>query len=296
MAILTFTNIAVSVLSLYVLRRVYWEATNGSRLRAFAKQHSCLPAKWCQTPFTFGAFFWWEQIKAIKEHRLLPYMAKNFKEVNRHTRHCYVFGTEFFITDDPENVKAVLATNFNAWSLGQERIQELSSYLGYGIFVNEGVAWKHSREMLRPCFERSQVADVDILERHTQRLFDLVPKDGTTVDFQPLLHDFSMDVATELLFGKGTNALSQTEENHETKDFCDAFEYASNPFERETFKKWGAISLFIPERLNKAKQKHVKVMQGTFTTSPILSSMTNNTRLRRPHHRQTPRRFERFRR
>ncbi|KAL1600972.1 hypothetical protein SLS59_005638 [Nothophoma quercina] len=188
-------------------------------------------------------------------------MSNNFREVNRHTRRHFVFGTHFITTEDSENVKAVLATNFSAWSLGQERIQEMSSYLGYGIFVNEGAAWKHSREMLRPCFERSQVADVDILERHTQRLLDLVPKDGTTIDLQPLLHDFSMDAATELLFGKGTNALSRAGDNNETKDFCDAFEYASNPFERETFKKWGAITLFLPERFQTAKKRHVKVMQ-----------------------------------
>ncbi|KZM18863.1 heme binding [Ascochyta rabiei] len=191
-------------------------------------------------------------------------MANQFKEVAGHTRHHNIFGTEFFNTDDPENIKAVLATNFSAWSLGQERITEMSSYLGYGIFVNEGAAWKHSREMLRPCFERSQVADVDMLERHTQRLIDMLPKDGTTVDLQPLLHDLSMDVATELLFGKSTNALSRDGNNHEVRAFCDAFDYASNPFERESFKKWGAIALFLPDR---KKKQHVKVMQGTSTTT-----------------------------
>ncbi|KAF9698438.1 hypothetical protein EKO04_003652 [Ascochyta lentis] len=233
MAFFTLTNIAVCILSIYVTRRIYWEITTGSRLRAFAKQHGCLPAKRLQTPFTFGAVFWGGQIKAIKEHRLLPYLASQFTEVARHTRHHKVFGTEFFTTDDPENVKAVLATNPNAWSLGQERIVEMSSYLGYGIFVNEGAAWKRSREMLRPCFERSQVAD-------------------------PILHDLAMDVATELLFGKSTNALSRDENDHEVKNFCDAFDYASNPFERESFKKWGVIALFLPDR---KKKQHVKVMQ-----------------------------------
>lgn len=294
MAIFTFTNIAVAAMTLYITRRLYWEATTGLRRRALAKQHGCLPAKYHQTPFTFGALFWWGQIKAIKEHCLLPYMSNNFREVNRHTRRHFVFGTHFITTEDSENVKAVLATNFGAWSLGQERIQEMSSYLGYGIFVNEGAAWKHSREMLRPCFERSQVADVDILERHTQRLLDLVPKDGTTIDLQPLLHDFSMDAATELLFGKGTNALSRAGDNNETKDFCDAFEYASNPFERETFKKWGAITLFLPERFQTAKKRHVKVMQGTFTSDIVLYTVVNKNRLCRPHHRRTSCRFERL--
>ena len=270
MAIFSLTNVTIALLSLYIARRIYWEVTIGSRLRAFAKQHGCLPAKMRQTPFTLGARFWWGQVKAIKEHRFLHFMATAFKEINRHTRHHYVLGTDFYTTDDPENVKMMLATNFSAWSLGQERINEMSSYLGYGIFVNEGAAWKHSREMLRPCFEKSQVTDVDMLERHTQRLFNLVPKDGTTVDLQPLVHDLSMDVATELLFGEGTNALSRKEDDDEVRDFCEAFDYASNPFEREAFKKWGAITLFLPDRFNKAKQKHVKVMQGNNLTRTIV--------------------------
>ncbi|KAJ4365438.1 hypothetical protein N0V95_000489 [Ascochyta clinopodiicola] len=261
------------MLRLYITRWIYWEVTTGSRLRAFAKQQGCLPAKKLQIPFTQGALVWGKQMKAIKKHRLLPHMANQFKEVAGHTRHHIVFGTEFFGTDDPENVKAVLATNFSSWSLGQERITEMSSYLGYGIFVNEGAAWKHSREMLRPCFERSQVADVDMLERHTQRLIDMVPQDGTTVDLQPLLHDLSMDVATELLFGKSTNALSLDGINHEVRDFCDAFDYASNPFERESFKNWGAIALFLPDR---KKKQHVKVMQGisSTTSKPVSNTLT----------------------
>lgn len=262
MAIFTLTNVTVTLLSLYIAKRIYWEVTTGSRLRSFAKQHGCLPAKMRQTPFTNGLAFWWAQISAIKEHRLLPYMTRTFAEVSAHTRHHYVFNTHFISTEDPENVKAVLATNFAAFGLGQERIDEMSSYLGWGIFVNEGAAWKHSREMLRPCFEKSLVADVDLLERHTQRLFELVPKDGQVVDLQPLLHDLSMDIATELLFGRGTNALDREGGGEEARQFCDAFDYASNPFEREAFKKWGAIALFMPDRFNSAKKRHVKTMQG----------------------------------
>jgi cytochrome P450 len=263
MAVFTIASIVISFVTLYFARRIYWDVTTGARLRAFAKQHGCLPAKKRQTPFTLGVIYWWGQIKAIKAHCFLTYTADAFKEVDGHTRHHCILGTELVSTDDPENIKTMLATNFSAWSLGQGRINDMSSYLGYGIFVNEGAAWKHSREMLRPCFERSLVADVDMFERHTQSLFNLVPNDGQMIDLQPLLLDLSMDVATELLFGKSTNALSRNESDRDVRNFCDAFDYASNPFEREAFKKWGVITLFLPDRLNKAKQKHVKVMQGS---------------------------------
>jgi cytochrome P450 len=270
MAIFTLTNIAVTLFSIYVVRRIHWEITTGLQLRAFAKQHGCLPAKKLQMPLSFGVWDWKGQIKALKEHRLLPHMANQFQEIAGHTRHHTIFGTEVFTTEDPDNIKAVLATNFSEWSLGQERIKEMSSYLGGGIFVNEGAAWKHSRDMLRPCFERSHIADVDMLERHTKKLFDMVPKDGTAVDLQPLLHDLAMDIATDLLFGRSTNALSRNEDDHEVRDFCAAFDYASNPFGRESFKKWGVIALFLPDR---QKKQHVKVMQGTSFTTNLLTKI-----------------------
>jgi cytochrome P450 len=266
MAIITLMNVTMTLLTLYVGKTVYWEMTTGVRLRTMAKQYGSLPAKMRQIPFTFGVAFWWGQIKAIKAQRLLPFMTHSFKEVEAHTRRHIVLGTEWFITQDPENVKAALSTNFDDWSIGQERIKEMSSFLGYGIFVNEGAEWKHSREMLRPCFEKKIVANTRLLERHTQRLFALLPQNGQTVDLQPLLHDLAMDIATDLLFGRSTNALCQDDESsHAVKDFCDAFNYASNPFEREAFKKWGVISLFLPDSFNTEKKKHIKVMQGNAT-------------------------------
>ncbi|KAF1924654.1 cytochrome P450 [Didymella exigua CBS 183.55] len=261
MAIFTTVNVIISLLAIYLTRRIHCYFTTGRRLRAFAAQHGCLSAKRRQTPFTFGLCFWYAQIKAIKEHRLLPHMQSSFSELECHTRHHYILGTDIYTTEDPENVKAVLATDFSKWSLGRERIDEIRSYLGMGIFVNEGAAWKHSREMLRPCFERSVISDTESLERHVQRLFELVPKDGSAVDLQPLLHDLSMDMATDLLFGRSTNALDKGQNASEVQAFCDAFDYASNPFEREAFKKWGTITLFLPDRFNKAKKKHVKIMQ-----------------------------------
>ncbi len=263
MAIFTLTNIALSLLTLYAARRIHWELTTGLQLRSLAKQHKCLPAPMIQPPFTLGLPFWLAQIQAIKQHRLLPFIATCFAQVHAHTRRYCIFNTQFVMTQDPENIKSMLATNFSAWSLGQGRIDEMSSYLGYGIFVNEGAAWKHSRELLRPCFEKSLVADVESLERHVKRLFEVVPQDGSEVDLQPLLHDLSMDVATELLFGRSTKALGRKDDG-EVRAFCEAFDYASNPFGREAFKKWGVISLFLPEWFDVVKKRHVKAMQGTF--------------------------------
>jgi hypothetical protein len=61
--------------------------------------------------------------------------------------------------------------------------------------------------MIRPNFTRSQVADLDGLEKHVQRFVNLLPRDGSTVDLQPLFCLLTMDSATEFLFGRSTNCL-----------------------------------------------------------------------------------------
>jgi cytochrome P450 len=62
--------------------------------------------------------------------------------------------------------------------------------------------------MIRPNFTRSQVADLDTLERHTQNFISAIPRDGSTVDLSPLFFSLTMDSATEFLFGRSTNSLA----------------------------------------------------------------------------------------
>ena len=62
--------------------------------------------------------------------------------------------------------------------------------------------------MLRPNFERSQIGDIDSLDSHTSNLLSVIPRDGSTVDLQPLFFQLTIDTATEFLFGASTNSLT----------------------------------------------------------------------------------------
>ncbi|KAH7382165.1 N-alkane-inducible cytochrome P450 [Pyrenochaeta sp. MPI-SDFR-AT-0127] len=271
MAIFSLTNVVVSLATIYIAHRLYWEATIGTRRRSLSKQRSCLPArKRINDTFptflpTFGLDFVVGNYRAIKAHRLLSSWVQDLSNAGSHTIATSVLGVNLFITDDPENVKTLLATDFDTWSLGKERIEQMSSYLGHGIFTNEGKAWKYSREMLRPCFEKSAVADVSILEKHTERLFNLLPTDGSTVDLQPLFHELTLDIATEFLFGRSTNSLDRGEESKEVQEFIEAFEYCSDPFMSENHKKYGYIGLLIPD---KKRKRSIKLIQD-FTDKVI---------------------------
>lgn len=261
MALFSFTKLAISLAALVIAHRIYWETTAGARHRALKKQHGCLPAKQrSHNPFFFGLKIISANLKALKNHKLLDLWSELLASNNAHTIQQGVLGQTIIYTDDPENIKAILSTQFESWSLGKERIDSMTRYLGKGIFTTEGAAWKHSREMLRPCFERSQVADVSIMEKHTKRLIELIPKDGTTINLQPLFHQLTLDVATEFLFGRSTEALDKSREDKECEQFIEAFEYCQIPFGGENNAKFGVLGLFLPDLKFKKK---AKIIRGT---------------------------------
>lgn len=59
-------------------------------------------------------------------------------------------GRVFVNTIDPENIKAVLATNFNDFGLGH-RLHTFGPLLGKGIFTTDGAHWEHSRVCANAC-------------------------------------------------------------------------------------------------------------------------------------------------
>ena len=254
---LLYTTIAITV-----AYRLYWEVTVGTRRRAIAKQHGTVAPRQVRAwdPF-LGLDIVWRNLQAIKEHRVLDFFGEKLSSNQAHTVFEKMLGKTIFITDDPENVKAILATDFETWSIGKHRIKQFSAFLGIGIFTNEGPAWKHSRSMLRPCFERSQVADITILHKHMQRFFGLLPTDGTTIDLQPLFHELSLDIASDFLFGRSTNSLQRGEDNKECETFAQAFDYCVNP-NQEGMENSSAIWLFLSNFLpNRKFKRSVKQIQ-----------------------------------
>jgi hypothetical protein len=53
-------------------------------------------------------------------------------------------GHTFITTDEPENVKAILATNFKDFGIGK-RLEAFGPQFGSGIFTTDGAHWEHSR-------------------------------------------------------------------------------------------------------------------------------------------------------
>ncbi|KAK6200465.1 cytochrome P450 [Scheffersomyces amazonensis] len=140
-------------------------------------------------------------------------------------------GIDIIFTKDPENIKAILATQFNDFEFGL-RSAFLYPLLGEGIFTLDGEGWKHSRAMLRPQFSKEQVGHVQALEPHIQLLAKhIVQHNKNEFDIQELFFRFTVDTATAVLFGQSVESLKDSfigftdpEDNFDgRRDFANAF-------------------------------------------------------------------------
>jgi cytochrome P450 len=97
---------------------------------------------------------------------------------------------------------------------------------GDGIFTQEGPAWKHSRELLRPQFTYKQYQDLQILQEPVEDLLNCISnaKSGV-VDLQPLFFRFTLDTTTAFLFGESVRSLQA---GSEAAEFEEAFNFAQS--------------------------------------------------------------------
>jgi cytochrome P450 len=79
---------------------------------------------------------------------------------------------------------------------------------GDGIFTQQGAAWKHSRELLRPQLRYKQYEDLTIFKQSAEDLLDVLASQVSgAVDLQPLFFRYTLDVTTEFLFGESVKSL-----------------------------------------------------------------------------------------
>ncbi|KAJ7031138.1 cytochrome P450 [Mycena alexandri] len=131
-------------------------------------------------------------------------------------------------TTEPEYIKAILATDFdNYWKggstdqilrtkrkrtfSGPNDSRLLQSLLGFGVFNTDDHMWKFHRNLSRPFFSRERISDFDIFDRHAHDALSRMRArlaEGFPVDFQDLASRFTLDSATEFLFGRSVDSTS----------------------------------------------------------------------------------------
>ncbi|KAI8993079.1 cytochrome P450 [Trametes punicea] len=116
-----------------------------------------------------------------------------------------------FVTFEPEHVKAILSTDFGSYAKGVNFRDQMRSLLGEGVFNADGELWKFHRSIARPFFSKDRISHFDIFDRHAMDALEQMKarlKEGYAVDWQDLVSRFTMDSATEFLFGKDVQSLA----------------------------------------------------------------------------------------
>jgi cytochrome P450 len=113
-------------------------------------------------------------------------------------------------TADPENIKAILATQFNDYGKGERFNNEWHDFLGDGIFSTDGERWHNSRQLIRPQFIKDRISDLNTFEKHVSVLISKLGN-GETVDCLSLFYAYTLDTATDFLLGKTVNNLQNPE-------------------------------------------------------------------------------------
>lgn len=188
----------------------------------FARQHGCLPPSKAPVDWTFNISRPFVIAKIRKQHKFMPFTQAAFQR-NGNTFATSVAGKRLIMTCEPENFKTILATSFKDFDLGKLRHDNWAEVLGNGIFTVDGAEWMHSRAMLRPQFEKSQIMDLDDLEKHTQNLLSrLSSGDGEVINLHEYFLNFTLDFSTGLLFGESVNS----QLGHDTSAFAKDLDYA----------------------------------------------------------------------
>ncbi|KAI0321298.1 cytochrome P450 [Amylostereum chailletii] len=114
-------------------------------------------------------------------------------------------------TSEPEYIKAILASNFQGFMKGPQGRFQLRQMLGDGVFNSDDDTWKFHRGMTRPFFSRERISDFETFEQHTQKALSVLRarlQEGHAIDFQDLVSRFTIDAATDFLFGADMQSLS----------------------------------------------------------------------------------------
>lgn len=112
----------------------------GRQDQAFADYHGCKPpAKLSRLRNII------QQIKAIQSHTWLDMWYHRYIEVGSTFESATVSMEPIIFTNEPENIKTILATDFKTFDLGDRRRKLMGPLVGPGIFSNDGQAWRHSR-------------------------------------------------------------------------------------------------------------------------------------------------------
>ncbi|KOS20835.1 Cytochrome P450 52E1 [Escovopsis weberi] len=261
---------AVLLIPVFRVLKAQWHYHRGTRI------HGCqlLPAYPHKDPI-LGLDLLAKMLNALKEYRVLEQWEENLAKYGR-THWENATGSWYILTSDKENVKAILATQFDNFPILSMRQKILGMILGpRNIFSTNGPEWHAGRAMIRPSFVRNQIADLECTDRHVDLFLKKLPQDGSHFDIDKLLYAFTMDVSTDFMFGYSTNLL--TTPDKEAIEFMEAFDTAG--YIATTRARLGRLTAIVP---NQKLDDAVKTCNH-FIQQHVSKAMANGGSKERPY-------------
>ncbi|KAG8812507.1 hypothetical protein FRC17_002007 [Serendipita sp. 399] len=138
-----------------------------------------------------------------------------------------LFWHDTAFTADPEIIREILTTDHANYIKGRQLTDAFHSVLGSGVFNTNGDLWRFHRSMSRPFFTRDRLKRiVPTFVKHADHALQLLEhrmtnaeKEGSlaseggvaggAVDMQDLASRFTLDAATEFLFGGCVQSLNE---------------------------------------------------------------------------------------
>ena len=153
----------------------------------------------------------------------------------------YVARQRYIFTADPENIKAILATQFQDYGKGRDFHMDWKEFLGDSIFTTDGEIWHAARKLIRPQFVKERIKDLEIFETHVQKVIARLGGQGQEVDVASLFYRFTLDSATDYLLGQSVGSLETPQ-----VEFAEAF----NEVQRiqNYIARIGPLNPFVPRR------------------------------------------------
>ncbi|KAI1866407.1 hypothetical protein JX265_007708 [Neoarthrinium moseri] len=214
-----------SILIIFTLSAIlYWIAAatlNYVRYEKTRAEFGCPPLKaypgWDKI---LGLDYVYAMLKALKEDRFLQFQTDTYSARGSKVWRANFLGNRMVYSSEPENMKALSTSQKDAFAVEPIRVANgaITPFTGRGVSSSDGEKWQHSRDLVKPYFERAGFANLNRLREHVDRLMSQIPSDSSTVDMQPLFQRWFLDTSTDFLFGETVNSLDHPERGWPQKD------------------------------------------------------------------------------
>ena len=210
------------------------------------KKHGCLPPPSIrQRDPIFGLDTLLQLVRALQENRRNKSIRQLFSTYGHTFQSTSWLSSTRIYTIEPKNLQAVFTADFSSWGVQPMRLFAFEPFVGKGIMGTDGSFWEHSRSLIKPTFTKANIADLHLAayEVHVQHLLGLIPKNGATVDLQPLFARLALDASTEFLFGESVGSLSPRTVSKDAQSFLDAYNYGQMVVGRRLqMPKWNILT------------------------------------------------------